>query len=280
MATKASDIRTNYALVSLMETQVGNTKTGNVMGLAECDVHRDNIVTVFCKTCGTFICKECFEVNSAAHACHNRVSLEDGVGIVSSDLESIKRRIQGELFTTAVEIQTETERVAESSRILSGMKQHATDHFNTNMLRFRSEFQQVVAQLSSYESFIQRKLNQSMTKKRALVEVLEGFPNSADLPSLKQFSLRKKRVHALLANLSESRSPSDALDGFSINQVPKESPIRLSTLSPLPVLRMLSPREGKLFDLNIPFVPGSGESASNGSTTTLHRSTSNDQLRS
>jgi hypothetical protein len=277
--TKPSDVRTNFALVALLETRVNKPPNAQVTSSETCDRHSSNTVSVFCCSCGKFICRDCYEVSSAIHASHNRVSLEDGIKIVSNELEDVRRQIQGALFSTAVEIQAENERVAQAIQALSDIENQAKEHFNTIVLRFRSEYEQLLQQLSSFQNIVNCNLQQALTKKKALAEVLETFPDSRDIQSLTQFLRRKTMVQSLLRETQDARPPSEAMETFTIDTGASES-LKTSYLTLLPTLRILNPSEGRLFDLQVPGARRTSRSSSGNSSAPLHRSTSNDQLRS
>lgn len=273
--TAPNDVRTNYALIQLIEAQ-GN-RTPEASNQHSCELHPQKPVTVFCASCLKFICPDCFEVSSAAHSNHNRIPLEDGVQLLMREVNEIRERIREFLVRNDSDIQSESVRVHNGILESQGLAQQAVDHYNHVVHHLKLELDLVLHELHRSQAQLARNLNQYQTKRLAFEEVLAGLPNSADVISLRSFTQRRERLRRALDDMVDSNGVLAALDSISIGGSSTKAAVDTDRV--LPTLRLLDASEVRLYDMQpVKNARSSISSDSALSQTRIHRSTSNDQL--
>ena len=273
-ATSPADVRTNFALLQLMQVPTETPQTGKEPA---CETHPLNSVTVFCSTCMKFICNDCFQVSASIHANHIRVPLQKGFELLMQEVDQVRANFKDLLIRNDEDIQRESSLVHNGTLHLHSLAQRAVDHYNHVSLRLRAELDNVLQSLQHAEGRLAADLNQYQTKKLVFEEVLAGLPVSPDVNTLRLFTQRRDRIRQFMQEQVNTAHITAEFDAFSITG--RRGINRTAKDYVLPELRLLNTSEMRLFDMEPSESARSNATASSEhSDVRIHRSTSNDQL--
>ena len=274
--TIPTEIRTNFVLADLVRSAVsGHSEKSNEIS---CKFHPRNRVCVLCVTCGVFVCTACFETNDTPHASHVRVTINDGVEIVQNEKERIREHLRRVAETIRCQIVLESASVEESNQKLRVMALNAVDHYTSTVSSLKEQLDMILSQLTNCQTLIAQDLQLLLAKQSHIHKLLNDVADSRDIISTELFLQTRTHIDSALVSLIEASSVSESLEDLSIGSrnAKKASPSKEVVLPDL----VLKESSGvQLFELVYPTESRDRTNVTYQPLQTLHRSTSNDNLR-
>jgi hypothetical protein len=274
--TPPADVRTNFAILSSLQDKTTENARRDFSPDLACDTHPDSQLTLFCTTCFCFVCKHCFEVGSALHSTHHRVALEEGLKLVKDDIRMMREKVIEAQRLSEGDIQNERKKVEDASQALLRLGHQATNHFNTIMTRYKAELDRILGIFEECKYVCSTDLTRKLQQQVVLDGVFKSLPKTTDVVSLQSYSKRRGLLYAALEELRDFQPVTRALDALNITQETQRS----ANPFDLPNLTCLDPSSGNIFSFVPPQTLVSDSAIHEVSRIgSLHRSTSNDQLR-
>ena len=267
---KPNDVITNFAILSFISSNAPTT----VVAVTHCLWHPVNAISVFCVTCGSFICKDCFETSSGVHASHTRISVQDAKAMLINQREVVLSALREEKASNQTVIEMESARQRELEQELLHLRDKAIQHFNLTMQGLHGKLEHVLTRLENYRSEGQVGLIESVSRSRELEQLKLMVSVQDDIGSVAEFARNRNVFSRVVHKFRDCSGVVDDLDRISLDQ---RAPIDSQRI-PVPVMHCIDLTRSELFHLDIP----TGEQISTGIPTLgaqpIHRTTSNDRL--
>ena len=272
-----NEIRTNFAIYGLLTSGLeSRTETKDA---TYCATHPLREISLFCAHCSVFICPDCFETGTAVHATHARVSLQEGLNRIKSEISGLLETV------TAIEDRT-SEATVEESKVyddacgkLRATGLAAIDHYNSTVAQLKTELDQVLLTLTTYMDHLGVPLAQIKEKRRIIESVRGALSGGSDTRSASVYIQRRAAVRHAVHALNDFESMSDSFGTISIQGDGNQNRQDRSP-AVIPSVQMMDVASKGLYQIHHPFIRRDQTGQSENVITRLHRSTSNDQLNS
>lgn len=274
--TLPCEIRTNYVVADIVRSIAESNLSRRTETL--CKYHPNKPVCVLCETCGVFVCTSCFETNDTPHASHVRVSIDDGLKLVIQDKERIRENLKIIADTVRCKIILESSSLEQINQKLRLMALNAVEHYTATVSKLKTEVDAILTHLTNCQTFVGQDLQLLLGKQSHIQKLLHDVSDSQDIISAELFLQTRFQLDSAISCLSDHNQVSETLEKLEIDsEAAQAEPTSKNIVLPELILKDTS--RVSLFDLLYP--PGSDgvNPLTPRSCQSLHRSTSNDNLR-
>lgn len=275
LETAPNDVRTNFAILNLLESE----KVEPSRALVPCSTHPSNSVSVFCVTCARFICTDCFEVNTAIHASHERIPFDQGIRLLGEDAGRLRERVLALKSLNNDARTAESTRVQEINSYVANIADRAQQHLNLICEELKAELHNLHHQLHTFQTAAGSQLGALESRATTIEKLLSSIPEVHDTQALIAFTQSRLQLAAAIDEVHVSENVTKSFELFSLANPNSAHPS--DVLDPcFPNLTCFNLGERRIFSLELPADPRKNAAIPDHEPQRrpIHRSTSNERL--
>lgn len=269
--TRIDDIRTNFAIKGLLDEPDRRKDSERPMCLS----HTGNRVVVFCVPCSQFLCQECFETVDAVHSTHARISFSDGIGRIHEKLEHTSDTCERIREQNTKQIEDLHKLHQEMARL----NDTCVAHYNRVVEMYTSQLLQVQGRLKECERQLQERAAVAVNKlntAKAIEQLVTRIKN--DVPTnLGDYMNHRDGIEQCLLSMNvDGESIRESLDQVTIGD---SVSVNVNYAAVLPRISLSFPDSYQLFKIEESDTRPAILPRERIKRRTLHRTTSNDELK-
>lgn len=262
--TDIGDIRTNFALSNLCVSSsiscVGANSSNSV-----CVGHLKP-VKLFCSHCRIFICEECFSLIGSEHASHARMSIEDGEKFVQGEVEGLSVTVARLKQVHSDKLARESEQYKSVCVEVENQRRNVLRQYDELVARIQSEMTMALSSLDEVMRF-----SESLYKDELHVDSILNRIDQILHSPLEEFMAHSQHIKEWMNLVDEGCIMGKMGDEFSISSSIRKP----AKILEIPQIYFSKQKEPYVY-VHISNPPAQVIVVG---ISSLHRSTSNDQLQ-